>query len=269
LSDEQLNWRRYKIVELSAGGTDGIKAFKQEYPCTAIEAFQISGEDNFIDSSVVLFARKCEVEAVGALIIGVDPARFGDDRSSIIFRRGRKAFDVRSFIKKDTMEIAGIVHNIILEKNPDKVCIDVVGLGAGVYDRLKELGHEKVIVAVNGGSTPLDANKYFNKRAENWALMKEWLSEQPVEIPDIDTLHADLCNIRYTFDSRGRLVMEKKQDMKKRGIRSPDEADALALTFAIPFKAVQESRKKQEENVANVVMGQFIKLQNLRRNSRK
>ena len=68
--------------------------------------------------------------------------------------------------------------------------------------------------------------------------LKKWMADEPCQIPDDDSLHADLCGIRYTVDSNSRLVMEKKADMKKRGIRSPDEADALALTFAMPERAL-------------------------------
>jgi hypothetical protein len=116
----------------------------------------------------------------------------------------------------------------------------VGGLGAGVVDRLNELGHKDLVIAVNAGSKSLDDQKYSNKRAEMWGKCANWLEDIPVQIPDIDSLHADLCGIRYSFDSNSRLVMEKKEDMKKRGIRSSDEADALCLTFAYPVAALKE-----------------------------
>ena len=81
--------------------------------------------------------RKTNADKYGKLLLGVDPARFGDDRSSIIRRQGRVAFGKESYTKKDTMEITGIVHQIILEENPFRVFVDVAGLGAGVVDRLK------------------------------------------------------------------------------------------------------------------------------------
>jgi len=239
LSLEQLAWRRSKIVDFSINGQDGEKSFKQEYPCNATEAFQITGEDTFIDAMVVMHARKANVEKYGPLIMGVDLARMGADRSSIIFRQGRCAFGLKSYTKKDVMEMTGIIHTAILEHGPDAVAVDIGGLGAGAYDRLKELGHKNVY-AINGGASPLDAIKYKNKRAETWGLMKEWLFDVPVQIPDCDSLHADLCNIKYKYNSNSQLVMEDKDEMKKRGIRSPDEGDALSLTFAIPssmFKA--------------------------------
>ena len=241
LTPEQICWRRYKISELSVNGIDGEKAFAQEYPCNSTEAFQLTGEDAYIPSSMVMSARKCEAEPYGRLVLGVDPARFGDDRTGIIRRRGRVAFGLESYIKKDTMEVVGIVHKIIEEEKPYKVFVDVGGLGAGVVDRLNELGHRDIVVAVNAGSTSLDARKYSNKRAEMWGSCREWLLDTPCQIPDDNALHADLCGIRYKVDSNSRLVMEQKAEMKKRGVRSSDLADSLCLTFAYPVSALEDS----------------------------
>lgn len=268
LSYEQLNWRRYKVMEFSSGGQDGRRYFMQEYPCTPTEAFQTTGEDNFIIPSIVLSARKgnkSNIDKYGPLIIGVDPARYGDDRTSIIRRRGRVAYGMDSYRKKDTMEVAGIVHNLILNENPAKVCIDIGGLGAGVFDRLKELGHGNVIVSVNGGATPLDHKKYFNKRAEMWGEMRDWLLDLPVQIPDNDSLHADLCSVKYKYDSNSRLQLEKKEDMKKRGIRSPDEGDALALTFACPDSALKEHRALEHNKIAKNLASGINKIDRLKK----
>ncbi len=258
LTHEQLAWRRSKIVELSVAGQDGEKSFKQEYPNNPNEAFVLTGDNSYIDAAVVSRSRYyTDLEKYGPLVIGVDPARFGDDRSSIIFRQGRVAFNLQSYSKKDTMEIAGLVHKIIEDAKPVKVFIDVGGLGAGVVDRLNELGYKDIVVAVNGGSSPLDGKRYRNKRAEMWGLMLEWLKDEPCQIPDSNTLHADLCNIRYSFDSNSRLLMEKKEDMKKRGIRSPDEADALALTFAYPLSALLKHEDKKQSRVISTLSQNF------------
>lgn len=238
LTHEQLAWRRIKIQNLSVNGVDGEKAFKQEYPCNSTEAFQLTGEDSYIDSSLVLRARKHqELERVGPVILTCDPARFGDDRTAIIRRCGRVVYGLESYSKKDTMEVTGILNAIIKEEKPHKVCIDVGGLGAGIVDRLRELGHGDLIVAVNAGSKPLDAEKYYNKRAEMWGELRQWLTDLPCSIPDNDALHADLCGLKYKVDSNSRLRIESKEDAKKRGIRSPDLADAICLSFALPSSA--------------------------------
>ena len=265
LTNEQLNWRRSKIVELSVNGADGLAAFKQEYSLNATEAFRLTGEDSFITSDLVMRARKTSLERYGPLLLGVDPARFGDDRTGIIRRQGRVAFGLESYTKKDTMEIVGIVRNIILEEKPAKVFIDVGGLGAGIVDRLREMFDTEMIIGVNAGSTPLDARKYSNKRAEMWGLCKEWLlDEGGAQIPDSDELHSDLCGIKYKIDSNSRLVMEQKVEMKKRGVRSSDLADCLNLTFSMPISAYSGRQSRVLDKLANSFSQRAAAKQNMR-----
>ena len=263
LDYEQIYWRRLKIAELSVGGMDGTKAFCQEYPFNSAEAFQVSGDDVFISPNCAITAAKMEAEKYGPLLIGVDPSRFGSDRTAIIRRQGRVLFGKQTFLKYDTMQIAGICHTIILKEKPEKMFIDIVGLGAGVYDRLKELGHEDIIVAVNSGTTPNDQNKYYNKRAEMWGDFRDWLLELPCQIPDDSELLSDICSVKYKFDSRGRLVIEKKEEMKKRGVRSPDTADAACLTFYFPVSAYQLTRASDKQKAQNI-MKSFKSAQRMR-----
>lgn len=238
LSDGQILWRRGKIKEL---GSDWL--FKQEYPASVSEAFQTTGDDSFISSELALSARKRNVQTQHApLVIGCDPARFGDDRTAIVFRQGRSVIDHKFYIRKDTMEIANILAMIINQNNPEMVNIDVGGLGVGVYDRLVELGYKRYCHAINFGSSPTNKQRYKNKRAEMWGLMREWLEEG--DIPDDDDFQIDLIAPSYKFDANQSLLLEKKEDMKKRGIKSPDLADALALTFAIPFRARDNNFQK-------------------------
>ena len=252
LKPEQMAWRRAKVIQLGIEGVDGRKAFNQEYPNCAAEAFILTGDDNYIDSELVVKAQHENVEGYGPLVMGVDPARFGEDRTSIMFRQGRRAFDLSSYVKKDTMEVTGLVHTLIEERKPAKVFVDVGGLGAGVVDRLYELGHRDVVVAVNAGSSPLNGKKYLNKRAEMWGEMREWLADEPCQLPESNSLHADLCGPKYTFDSNSRLQIESKEKMKKRGIRSPDNADSLCLTFAMPAIALEGRHDKTDEIVAKM-----------------
>ena len=266
LTREQINWRRFKIVDLSVGGIDGAKAFCQEYPCTATEAFQTTGENTFIQPQLVMLARKSDFDGFGPLLVGVDPARFGDDRTCIIRRRGRIAYNLEVYTKKDTMEVAGMVHSIIVKENPDRVFIDIGGLGAGVYDRLKELGHADHIVSCNSGSVALDQQRYVNRRAEMWGLCKEWLQDGAT-IPDSDELHADLCGIMYKFDSKTRLVMEKKEDMKKRGVRSCDAADALCLTFWHPEETLYKTVNSTDKRAAVSIMSHYNNVDKLKKSA--
>jgi hypothetical protein len=162
LDDEQMAWRRAKIIELR----DPV-LFKQEYPATAAEAFQVSGQDPYIKPELVMQARKAEAEAYGDLKLGIDPARYGDDRTSFCLRQGRKVHWIKSVSKKSTMEVAGLALQFFKEHKPAQIAIDVGGLGAGVYDRLVELINENEcqLVQVNSSNSPLDATKYTNKRA--------------------------------------------------------------------------------------------------------
>mgnify|MGYP000970438639 CR=1 FL=1 len=233
LDREQMQWRRRKIGEL---GND-VKLFMREYPSSPAEAFSVSDEKSLISSVFVQKARKAaaEYDRSAPKIIGVDPARFGDDSTVIYIRQGRIAERIAKVRGKDTMEVVGIIINAINRYAPDAVYVDVGGIGAGIYDRLKEMNY-RMVRDVNFGSEPLDKKKYINKRAEMWGIMNEWLSNPPAQIPDDDDIEIDLCGLRYSYDSHGRMKIESKEDAKKRGIKSPDEGDALALTFAFPVR---------------------------------
>ncbi|MCP5244863.1 MAG: hypothetical protein H6937_02385 [Burkholderiales bacterium] len=229
LDKHQLAWRRYKINEMA-----DEKLFMREYPATPAEAFSVSDDESLIDGRFVIKARKYESIPSGAKVLGVDPARFGNDRTVIMIRQGRCAEVIEATKNKDNMEVAGLVLNAIKKYSPKAVFIDMGGLGAGVLDRLRELGYSNIVHGVNFGGKPIDKKKYYNKRAEMWGLMKEWLYEPPVQIPDDDDLEIDLCGLHYSYDSLSRLKLETKEEAKKRGIKSPDIGDALALTFAMP-----------------------------------
>ena len=165
-------------------------------------------------------------------ILGVDVARFGDDQSVIIRRQGLAASNLRKFRGIDTMRLASAVAEEIKQWDPDAVFVDAVGVGAGVVDRLHQLKYRHVI-GVNAGSKAVDHNKYFNLRAEMWGQVKDWL-EAGGMIPDDQELRDDLIGPEYGYDPRERTQLEKKVDMKERGLASPDSGDALALTFAQP-----------------------------------
>ncbi|MFD0738247.1 hypothetical protein ACFQZQ_02950 [Lysobacter koreensis] len=240
LTLEQMVWRRNKIGELK-----DPSLFKQEYPATAAEAFQMSGHDSYITPALVARARKAECDASGPLVMGLDPARFGDDGSALARRRGRKVSKVERRYKFDTMEVAGWAKQVIDAEKPVRMFIDVGGLGAGVYDRLKEQGYGEIVRAVNFASKPMEPPKFddegkeipgpLNRRAEMWMNSKEWLEDVAgADIPDDDALQGDACGPGYKYDSHARLQLEKKEDMRRRGVASPDGWDAVALTFAEP-----------------------------------
>lgn len=239
----QMCWRRAKIAELK-----DPMLFMQEYPATPDEAFQATGHDSYIKGPLVLRARKNNIdEPAGALVIGVDPSRFGDDLFAIVWRQGRKILKKETIEKIDIVRGANRVKQIIDKDDPAKVFIDAGGLGAGVYDLLCSFGekYDRIVSGVNFGSEPqepeirLDDGSLCpgpkNRRAEMWMRSKEWL-EDPlgVDIPDEAIFQSDAVGPTYKYDSNQRLVLESKESMRKRGVRSPDIWDAVALTFAEP-----------------------------------
>lgn len=232
LKPGHLNWRRIKMQDIKGDYEQKCRKFRQEYPFTDEEAFLSSITDTFINVEAVQKARKTEVESNASLIIGVDPARKGGDRTGIIRRKGRKAYKLETFHNIDLMELAGIVKRIIDKEQPKRVCIDCIGIGAGVVDRLHELGYTDIVIGVNVATRAEESAVYKNTRAEIWDRGREWLNQDmPVEIPDSDELQTDLCALGYKYDSSDKLQIESKEDAKKRGCLSPDCADAFMLTF--------------------------------------
>lgn len=227
---EQIAWRRNKIATDFVGDES---RFRQEYPNNSNEAFVESARDVYLSTDDIMAARKCVMpDSVGPLVLGVDPARFGDDRTGVAWRRGRRLFKLAAWSKLDTMQVAGRLVQIIKTDRPDRIFIDVGGLGAGVVDRLNELGYGRIVSAVNFGGKAIESDRYRNKRAEMYGRCKEWLAAAPASIPDSDALMADLLAPGYSYDSNGRVVIEPKEDIKDRLGRSPDIGDATVLTFA-------------------------------------
>lgn len=162
-------------------------------------------------------------------VLGVDPARFGDDKSVITRRQGLKMWPQRKFRSIDTMQLVGYVIEEIRDFKPKAVFVDVIGIGAGVVDRLNQLGYN--VIEVNNSEEATENQKYTNKRVECWARLKKWL-KMGASIPDDIDLRTDLTGPEYGFDAGNRYQLEKKEDMKARGLDSPDCADSLAVTFA-------------------------------------
>jgi hypothetical protein len=192
----------------------------------------------FISRDVVeeAMARGVTPQRGEAAVVGVDVARFGDDQSVIRTRVGR---DARSFgpIRlrgADTMQVASHVAQHInflrglgLQVH---VFIDGGGVGGGVVDRLRQLGYD--VIEVQFGGRADDSRKWANKRAEMWGRLKEWLKIGCIESDEM--LATDLTGVEYSFNPHDQIQLERKESMRSRGLASPDDADALALTFAHP-----------------------------------
>jgi hypothetical protein len=213
--------------------------------------FPRAGSTQFIGSDIVEAAASREAHAgiYDALVLGVDVARFGDDESVIYIRKGRDA-RTHSPIRLrglDTMQVAARVAEQYEFFRADGIFVDESGLGAGVVDRLRQL--RVPVIGVNNGSSPdrvqpgQEGTAYANKGAECWGVMREWLKTGGA-IPDDNDLKQQLEGREYGFvlrDGRDAIMLEKKSDMKKRGLSSPDIADGLALTFAYPVQPNQHA----------------------------
>lgn len=224
LDADQLAWRRDKISEL------GAWKFMWEYPATPAEAFTAGTEDPLIDGNLVLAARQREAEAYGEVWVGIDPARQGKDRTALVARQGPKELLQKTWKIPDLMRLVGSLRPVLDGLKPHMILVDVGGLGAGVYDRLLELGYP--VAQINFGAHAEDRKRFSNLKAEMWFTMAEWLKE--ADIFDSDELHADLVGPSYGYDSNGRLVLESKESMARRGVRSPDLGDALAMAVIGP-----------------------------------
>lgn len=191
------------------------------------------------------------------LVIGVDIARFGDDKTVICYRRGRYCFDLKEFCHLDTVALANKLTAIIKESKPARVFLDMGNTGAGVYDILIDRGYGQTVRGVNFGGKAINEDRYFNKRAEMWANANEWLKQElPVQLFKDDELLDDLCSVNKMYDSKGRLQLESKDKVKERIGRSPDKADAFVLTFAEP---VYDVGKTQAIGVNNITIASLFK----------
>lgn len=203
--------------------------FKREMLCD----FSAAGDDQLISLLDVHTAAgrhlRTDQYSYAARVIGVDPARFGGDRSVIFPRQGLYAGKPEVYRGLDNMALADRVAGYIDKWRPDAVFIDA-GNGAGVIDRLRQLHHDVIEVHFSGAPS---ANRYLNKRAEMWFDLRDWLHSGGC-IPDISDLKQDLAAPTYKFTASDKIQLESKDDLKARGLPSPDLGDALALTFAFP-----------------------------------
>jgi hypothetical protein len=167
--------------------------------------------------------------------IGCDVARFGDDMTSLAVRQGPVLLHLESHSQRDTMWTAGRCIEIRREWKAAKIKVDDIGIGGGVTDRLKEQGEP--VVAINAGEKPSDPERYPDLRSELWFMIAERAKEGRLDTSHVPErqralLEAQLTSPKYTIDSHGRRVVEKKSETKKRLGRSPDDADAVILAFA-------------------------------------
>lgn len=208
--------------------------FSQEFDCD----FAAAQTNALLSLENVLAAQKRAIPerefTHAPKVLGVDVAREGDDRSCIFLRQGLVAFEPRVLRIDDLMTLAGQAAEVAERHQPAAIFVDKGGMGSGVEDRLRQLGYPAI--GVDFGWSPLDP-RFANKRTEMWWAMAEWVRGGG-SLPASQELVVDLTAPEYRFaNDKGKVELESKAKMKKRGLRSPDVGDALALTFAMPVAA--------------------------------
>ena len=220
-----------------------IEEMKQRYSPESTEfRIRVLGEFPESDDNTVIplhlvegaMERDVPVDEDAPLIVGVDVARFGDNYSVLCKRRGRVVTGFRKWKGLDLMQLTGAIMAEFEaaggRDRPEEILVDLVGVGGGLVDRLNELGLP--VRGVNSSEAPSMGATYLNLRAELWWKMKEWLESRETSLPDEADLVSELVSPRYEFTSTGRMKLEGKDQMRRRGLASPDMADALAMTFA-------------------------------------
>lgn len=250
-------WRTRNVDSRTVEGTD-IKVFEriiEKHGEDSDEArvevkgeFPRRGDRQFISRELVDGAvdREIATDEAAPLIMGIDIARYGSDRSVFRWRRGRDARSIepQAFKGLDNMEVANAAAFWIDKTDPDAVAIDA-GNGTGVIDRLREMNYRVSEVWFGGKSSQ---EQYANHRTEMWGKMREWLKGGCID--GLPELKDDLVGPEYKFlGSSDKIALEKKEDMKRRGIASPDHGDALACTFAVNVARLDKRAYKGKRRV--------------------
>lgn len=202
------------------------------YRIRVLGEFALADDDTLIPADLVDSAidRDIVTPEDEEIVYGVDVARYGTDRTALCKRRGNVVLEIKSWGGLDLMQTVGTIVNEAKLDNPTEICVDTIGLGSGVADRLREMGYNVVDVNVAESSA---MNPNANKlRDDLWMSVKDWLGTRAVKLPKDEALRQELVAPRYSFTSLGKIVVESKDSMRRRGMRSPDLADALCLTFA-------------------------------------
>ncbi len=236
-----------------------------EYQIRVLGEFPTTSLNTVIPLAWVSLCVGLEVEEDNVCSIGVDPARFGDDETVVAVAKGQKVLPLYVTRHQDTVQVARFVRGLIEEYKPISVAVDATGgLGAGVVDNLRYWGYDKVVDMVVNRKAARD-DKFFNKRAELWWNLREQIRTKSISLPDDDILKTQLSSPQYKFDNKGRLQIEPKEDMKARGLMSPDRAEAVMLAVCTrgPFPSVVipefTPRVEYKRNTLGWIMENFVK----------
>jgi hypothetical protein len=210
--------------------------------------FPLSDDNTIIPFHLVEAAQHRDVVVADEteIVWGVDVARFGSDATALCKRQGPVVTELRSWRGLDLMQTTGRVvaeyEALPPSKRPTEILVDSIGVGSGVVDRLREL--DLPVRGINVAESPSMGDTYMNLRSELWFKCKAWLEDRSCKLPKDDQLQAELTAIRYSFTSSGKMKAESKDEMRRRGVGSPDLADALCLTMASDAATAQSGTFK-------------------------
>lgn len=235
--------RRVSCVDSPRVSDEYVKEMEQRYGpesnafrVRVLGEFPMSDDDTVIPIHLVDAAMNRDVEGsdMSAIFWGLDCARFGTDKSALAKRQGSVITEVRTWKGLDLMQLTGAVvseyQSLPPSERPAEILVDSIGLGAGVVDRLREL--KLPARGINVAEAPSMKGTYVNLRAELWFATKAWLEQRGCKLPKDEQLLAELAAPRFSFQSNGRIKVESKDEMRRRGLASPDMADAVCLTMA-------------------------------------
>jgi hypothetical protein len=229
------------------------------YRIRVLGEFPKSDDDTIIPMDLLESAKYRDTQAYvdSPIIWGLDVARFGSDSSVLCKRQSNVVVDLTRWRNLDLMQLCGaVVANFEAcdhKQKPREILVDSIGLGAGVVDRLNELGLP--VRGINVSESPSMGQTYLNLRAELWYKTKAWLEKRDCKIPNNEDLVAELATVRYTFTSSGKIKVESKDDIRRRGLKSPDMADALVLTFASDATTIQSGGMSWKQPIKRLIRG--------------
>ena len=207
------------------------------YRVRVLGEFPTAADDTLIPLDLIEGAFNRDIVGTDRNVVwGLDVARFGDDATALAIRRGNRMLEpVQVWRGLDTMQIAGRIVRLYEDTPRDllpvQIAVDVIGIGAGVVDRLLELQYPAI--GINVAESASISDRYLRLRDELWFAARDWLKGGDVSMARDDALAADLTAPTYSITSAGKLAVEPKAETKKRLGRSPDRADAFVMTFAL------------------------------------
>ena len=235
--------RRWSCVDSPLVSDEFIEEMKLRYGedsnafrIRVLGEFPQADDDTIIPFHLVETATHRDIEGDSDLpsVWGLDVSRFGNDKTALCKRQGSVVTEIRSWSGLDLMQTVGRVvaeyEALLPSKQPREILVDSIGIGSGVVDRLREIGLP--VRGINVAEAPSMGGTYLNLRSELWFKTKAWFEDRACKLPKDDQLVAELTGIRYSFTSSGKMKAESKDEMRKRGLASPDLADALCLTMA-------------------------------------